>query len=68
MKCPLRNTTTHFPDEQVGIDTWDCLQDKCAWWYKENNACGILTIAQGATYLHKALVALDSKMPFRRHI
>ncbi|MBA7601980.1 hypothetical protein ES703_09065 [subsurface metagenome] len=44
MKCPLRTTTTHYPDEQVGIDTWACIKEECAWWEKGTERCAILEL------------------------
>ena len=64
MKCPL---SSHLEPHSCGgwLNIWDeCIEKECAWWYKENNTCSILTLAQGSTYLHAVLLAIEAKMPF----
>ncbi len=53
MKCPLRNTTTHYPDERVGIDMWDCLEAECAWWLLSERKCPIQAIGQALYSIYK---------------
>jgi len=65
MKCPLRNASIQYTDEEVGIDTWDCLKEGCAWWCEENNACALLTLAQGITYIHSELLMIEKRMPHK---
>ena len=63
MKCPLRNTTSPYPDGQVGIDTWDCLKEECAWWDSQDKRCGLMTIA-GCLKTHLGWMGdLVDKMP-----
>lgn len=70
MKCPLFCIGDRRV--QLGEETeyGDCLKEECAWWYRENHACSILTLAQGGTYIHKVLLEMATKMPheeqFRR--
>ena len=63
MKCPMLTmyaTTFKIPEE---YQDRDCLGDECAWWYQENEACSMLTLAQGVTYLHKASLVIAARMP-----
>lgn len=70
MKCPLQNRLVSFTPEKYGYEMGECLQEECAWWLEENDCCAILTLAQGSTYIHRAVLDLVNKMPheaeFRR--
>lgn len=63
MKCPLFQAGWLMKDNVGTSSEADCLEDDCAWWYKENNTCAIVTLAQGSTYIHKVLLTLANKMP-----
>ncbi len=65
MKCPLRNTTTHYIGEEVGIDAFDCLQEECAWWSEQHGHCVILACQQTAEKLAKTLEEIEGKLSGR---
>ena len=59
MKCPLFRAANIVNDTDFTWSGDDCLKEDCAWWLKENQSCALLTIAQGHTYIHRALVNLQ---------
>lgn len=59
MKCPLQNTTTHYPDGRVGIDTWDCLKEECALYHKGLEVCGLFLIHEYLALITAQLVELN---------
>jgi len=65
MKCPLLMVATATSGLINRTDIDQCINEECAWWHKANEACSILTIAQGVVYLHKELLSLKGK-PQRR--
>ena len=66
MKCPLTFKTHYYPEKAVAIRGGDCLKEECAWWFRENSGCSVLTLAQGSTYIHKVLLSMEKKMPHAR--
>lgn len=66
MKCPLLAHKTYIEDDWPTQVYEDCLKQECAWWYKENGSCALLTLAQGSTYLHKVLLDMEKKMPHEK--
>lgn len=63
MKCPLRSAITHYPLEEVGIDTFDCLEEECAWWNDTVKACSITQIGVSLMAINAHLRDIASKTP-----
>jgi len=63
MKCPLRSVGTHEADEICGIQSFDCIQQECAWFYVTGECCAILTLAWASASRLKILKSLESKTP-----
>jgi len=61
VKCPLLQRYL-IQGEDNALEALDnCLQEECAWWYRENECCSMLTLAQGSTYIHKALLDIANR-------
>lgn len=56
MKCPLHYKVIRYEQTQQVVDFFDCVKEECAWWYKENRCCAMLTFAQGSSYIAHALL------------
>ena len=66
MKCPLTYDAYSSEDGQR-VGEWDsCLEAECAWWYKDNSCCSILTLAQGSIYIHKAALSIERELTLLR--
>ena len=65
MKCPLFTTNSKPEHLRDHPEYSDCLQEQCAWWFKNNGVCAVLTLAQGLVYLHKVLLSMENKMPHK---
>ena len=65
MKCPLLNTITHYSDEQVGMDIWDCLEQACGRYDKASGNCADLELIHILTAIGNVLGNIESKMPLR---
>ena len=63
MKCPILVAGYWSSVPGVNTSRTDCLKEECAWYHSKNQACSMLTLAQGSTYVHKVLLAIESKMP-----
>jgi len=63
MKCPIFRHAEMSLGTPYLTEGSDCLKEECAWWYKNNERCAVLTLAQGQVYLHKVLLSIENKMP-----
>lgn len=66
MKCPLIPQMKYTTFELIESQPGDCLKEECAWYYKENQSCSMLTLAQGSTYIHKVLLAIERTQTHER--
>ena len=63
MKCPMLLPIIYQLGGLPNGDEDECKKEDCAWWYEDNSQCAILTLAQGAVYLHRVALSIGEKLP-----
>jgi len=63
MKCPLAFGKLEYYQKKYTLEAVDCLNEECAWWRADIEACALKVLSMEAGYIQDRLSAIFEKLP-----